>query len=65
MSSVENARAVLGWVRAQRRDGCQQCQHAEVRMGAQTSSLWCLKGGFITSRLAVCGQYIPVGKAQA
>lgn len=61
MSGHDNARAVLGWVSAARRDGCNHCKHAEVRTGNQTSSLWCLKGGFITSNLAICKSYTPIG----
>jgi hypothetical protein len=59
MSSIDNAKAVMGYIKATRRRGCKDCLHAEERPCIHPT-WWCTKGDFLTSPMAICQQHTPV-----
>lgn len=59
MSSIDNAKAAMGWVPATKRQSCRNCTHGEEciaeRMPPFDTKSWeCKLGGFKTSAGAVC-----------
>lgn len=59
MSTVSNAQAEMGYIKANRRIGCINCHHAEERIETLAPRWWCVKGGFWTTALAVCRKHTP------
>lgn len=53
MSSIDNAKAAMGYVPAKQRQSCANCIHAEAR-DCIHPTWWCNLGNFLTSPLAVC-----------
>ncbi len=64
MSSITNAKAVMGYVAASKRQACRNCHHGDEcradRMPPYDSVMWrCKLGGFVTSAGAICIKHEP------
>jgi hypothetical protein len=68
MSSLDNAKALMGYVRASARPGCKDCAHAEER-DCIHPTWWCKQGGFLVGPLAICDRHqarrVPDAGAEA
>lgn len=65
MSSIANAKAVMGWVsgkdRADAVHKCKGCEHVEPR-DCIYPTWWCNKGGFLTGANAICNRHPALQK---
>lgn len=64
MSSIQAAKLGMGFQSAIQRPSCSNCKHVarefEGRFASPSTSHWkCLKGGFMTSTMAICRQHEP------
>lgn len=61
MSSIANAKQAMGWVHQTARACCGNCQHLQPVSPKVTPSphpsMICGKGGFYTTRFAICDQH--------
>lgn len=62
MSGIENARMGMGWVSANARPCCRNCEHVRVSDALRFSrpELLCCKGGFYTQPHAICYKHEPM-----
>lgn len=60
MSSIRVAMITMGYKRANQRPACKACTHAKEQPVTEGfCSRWsCQKGGFSTSAMAVCNQFV-------
>lgn len=63
MSTIDNAKAAMGWQGAKMRPACRNCRHGkevrEDRMPPFGTAHWrCTLGVFRTSAMAVCERYM-------
>lgn len=60
MSGIDNAKKVMGWVSANARAACGNCDCLKQEDQPYGAPLYrCSKGGFTTSRYAICDQHEP------
>lgn len=60
MSGIANAKAGMGWVAANARPACGNCGQVRVEHPDRRSpDLRCVSG-FLTSRYAICDQYVAM-----
>jgi hypothetical protein len=65
MSTIQAAKAGMGFLSAGQRDACCRCAHVtkqyEGQFASPSSTQWkCLEGGFLTSAMAVCQRFRPI-----
>ena len=59
MSTIDSAKAAMGYTQAKQRPACNNCRHMHKRESAHFT-WWCELGGFFTTAMAICEQYAPV-----
>lgn len=61
MSSVANAMAAQGFVRANQRASCGNCRHGQEQTDGLAPRWWCSLGAFRVTAMAVCTRHEPRG----
>lgn len=62
MSSIENAKRAMDWMHPNQRQSCGNCAHVKVEASSRNNIIAifrCARGGFLTPRHAICGEYEP------
>lgn len=62
MSTIDNAKKTMGWLGANARPCCRNCEHVKVSDALRYNKpeLFCTKGGFYTQPYAICDQHTPM-----
>lgn len=62
MSGIDNAKKAMGWVPANARPNCRNCDRVEVgdALRYNRPELLCTDGGFFTQAYAICDKYTPM-----
>lgn len=56
MSSIDNAKAAMGYIPAKQRAACSNCPNAEFR-DCIHPTWWCTPGGFLVGPMAICDKH--------
>ena len=61
MSGIDNVKKGMGWVNANARAACGNCNLKQEEAHAYSApTLRCSAGGFQTTRFAICDKYTPI-----
>lgn len=61
MSGIDNAKQAMDWMHPSERQSCGNCEQVTFykHESARFPEYRCIKGGFFTTRYAICGEYVP------